>query len=229
MAQNFEVNAQIRTGLGKSHSRRMRRLNNRIPAVIYGGGQEAIPLSIDHNQITKSLENEAFYSHILTIRTDDNVEKAILRAIHRHPYKPKILHMDFQRISAKEKLTMNVPLHFTGEDVSPGVKSGGMVSHLQTSVEISCLPADLPEFIEVDISQLDIEHSIHLSTLKLPKGVEFVALSPGHENDLAVVSIHVPRVIQEEEVVAAEEEVTPTTEVIGEKPATGEDESSKES
>jgi large subunit ribosomal protein L25 len=224
MAQNFEVHAQIREGLGTSHSRRMRRVDNRIPAVIYGGGLESTPLSIDHNQITKSLENEAFYSHVLTIHTGNKTEKAILRAIHRHPYKPKILHMDFQRISAKEKLTMHVPLHFTGEDVAPGVKGGGMVSHLQTSVEVSCLPADLPEYIEVDVSGLNIEHSIHLSALKLPKGVEFVALSQGHDNDLAVVSIHLPRAAKEEV-----EEVTPETEVINEKAPAAEEDQSKES
>lgn len=218
MTQNFEVHAEIRTKHGKGHNRRMRRLSDMIPAVIYGADKGPVSISLNHNTIKKSLENEAFYSHILTVNVDGKAEKAILRAIQRHPYKPKIMHMDFQRISATEKLTMSVPLHFINEAQAPGVKTdGGVISHLEASVEISCLPANLPEFIEVDLANLKVGESIHLSELKLPKGVELVELAHGHNNDLPIVSIHLPRTAAEDE-----ETATPVTEVINEKPATDE-------
>lgn len=215
MAETFEIEAQTRTEHGKAVSRRLRRLENKIPGVVYGADKDPVSLTLDHNKVIKALENEAFYSQILSLKVDGKAEKVVLRDLQRHPYKPKVLHMDFQRISMKDKITMQVPLHFMGEDVAPGVKQGGgIISHLETSVEISCLPADLPEFIEVDVSKLELDNSIHLSDIKAGKGVEFVALS--HENDLPVVSIHLPRAAKEEE--AAVEE-PPETEVITEKAA----------
>ena len=215
MSNDFNVVAELRSDLGKAHSRRMRRLDDKVPAVVYGGDKEPMAISVNHNVVRKSLENEAFYSHILTLNIGGKTEKAVLRAVQRHPYKPKIMHLDFMRISGKEKITMNVPLHFINEDQAPGVKTnGGIVSHLLTNVEVICLPDNLPEFITVDMSNLEVDQAIHLSQLKLPKGVELFELSHGHNNDKAVVSIHLPRTELEDT-----ETPTPVTEVINEKPA----------
>jgi large subunit ribosomal protein L25 len=193
MSTNFELEASVRQDLGKGASRRLRR-DNKVPAVIYGGGVEPVSLVMAHNKVMHSLENEAFYSHILTVNIDGKVEKAVLKDLQRHPYKPAILHLDLLRVNDAEKLRMNVPLHFIGEDVAPGVKgSGGSVAHLINDVEIDCLPRDLPEFIEVDISSLELDATLHLSDLKLPDGVELVQLQHGPEHDLPIVSIHMMR------------------------------------
>jgi len=197
---NFELNASVRHDLGKGASRRLRR-ENKVPAVIYGGGGEPTPLVLEHNKVMHSLEREAFYSHILTINIDGKAEKAVLKDLQRHPFKSAVLHLDLQRVSEMEKLRMHVPLHFTGEDVAPGVKqSGGVVSHLINDVEIDCLPRDLPEFILVDVSSLQLNDTLHLSDLKLPAGVELVQLHHGPEHDLPVVSIHLPRGAKEDTV-----------------------------
>jgi len=201
MSISFELEASVRQDLGKGASRRLRR-DNKVPAVIYGGGGEPVSLVMAHNKVMHSLENEAFYSHILTVTIDGKAEKAVLKDLQRHPYKPAILHLDLLRVNESEKLRMHVPLHFTGEDVAPGVKSGGgSVSHLINDVEIDCLPKDLPEFIEADVSTLGVNETLHLSNLKLPKGVELVQLQHGPEHDLPVVSIHLPRGSHEEDVV----------------------------
>lgn len=193
MTTNFDLKASVRQDVGKGASRRLRR-DQKIPAVIYGAGKEAVSLVLDHDPVMHSLENEAFYSHILNIDIDGQVEKAVLKDLQRHPFKPKILHADFQRVSATEKLRMHVPLHFIGEDVAPGIKqSGGIASHLINEVDISCLPKDLPEFIEVDMSAMQLNETLHLSDLKLPEGVELIELSHGEDHDLPVVSIHLTR------------------------------------
>jgi large subunit ribosomal protein L25 len=196
MATSFELNAEMRTNLGKAATRRLRRMNDAIPAIIYGAGKDVQTITLDHKKVAHALENEAFYSHILTLNINGAAEKAILRDIQRHPVKAKILHMDFQRISATEKLTMNIPLHFKGEELAPGVSEGGVISHMQSTIEITCLPANLPEYIEVDVSKLAMGETIHLSNLTLPKGVESAELT--RENDLPIVSIHMPRVVEEE-------------------------------
>lgn len=197
MSAIYELTAEIRSDLGKGASRRLRRKDDKIPAIIFGGGKDPSALTLDHKTVTKALENEGFYSHILTLHIDGQKQQAVLKDLQRHPYKPRILHMDFLRINPHDKITMHVPLHFIGADVAPGVKdSGGIVSHLLTSVDIKCLPADLPEYIEVDISQLSLDESVHLSHLKLPKGVEVIALA--HGDDLPVASIHIPRAVIEE-------------------------------
>lgn len=212
MADLFELSAELRQGSGKGASRRMRRLEDKVPAVIYGGGKENASVVLEHRHIAKALENEAFYSHILTFDIGGKKEKVVLKALQRHPSKLKIMHADFLRISATEKLTMNIPLHFTNEDIAPGIKlEKGAVSRLANDVEIRCLPADLPEYIEVDMSELNMDESIHLSQVKVPKGVEFVALS--HDQDPVLVNIHKPHVIEEEEPVEAESAEVP---VIGE-------------
>lgn len=193
MSANFNLNAELRSEKGKGASRRLRR-EGKIPVILYGVGSEPVSLTMKHNQLMHSLENEAFYSHILTLIIDGKEEQAVLKDLQRHPFKPAVLHADFMRVSATEKLRMNVPLHFLGEDVAPGVKEGGgVISHLINDVEVSCLAKDLPEFIEVDVSGVELNATVHLSDLILPKGVELVELSHGGEHDQPVVSIHLTR------------------------------------
>lgn len=194
----FEVEASVRQDMGKGASRRLRR-EEKVPAIVYGGGAAPVSLVLEHNKIAKSLENEAFYSHILALKTGKESERVILKDVQRHAYKSVIMHVDFQRVRADVKLHMHIPLHFTGGEKAPGVKdAGGTISHIMSDVEISCLPDDLPEFIEVDVSGMELNQIIHLSELKLPKGVEIVALS--HGDDKAVVSVHIPRVEEPEEI-----------------------------
>lgn len=206
MAISFELTAEPRSDTGKGASRRLRR-TGKVPAIMYGGGKDPESLTLSHNEIIRNLEHEAFYSHILTIKVGGSETQAILRDLQRHPSKPSILHMDLQRVSATEKLKTHAPLHFIGEDIAPGVKAGGLVSHDLTEALIECLPKDLPEFIEVDISGMEIGDALHLSDLKVPEGVTLLDLARGEGHDLAVVAIHVKRVVEEiEEVPAAEGE-----------------------
>jgi len=194
--ENFEINAKVRTDIGKGASRRMRHAGV-IPAIIYGAGKDPVSLSLSHNEITNSLNNESFYSHILTINIDGKSEKAVLKDLQRHPYKPSILHLDLQRVSDTEKLSLRVPLHFINEDNCVGVKQdGGKISHQMTEVEISCLPKDLPEFIEVDLGNVKTGEIVHLSSLTIPENVDLVSLAHG---DLPVASVNLPRGVQEEE------------------------------
>jgi large subunit ribosomal protein L25 len=212
----FELDAELRNDIGRGASRRLRQAN-KVPAVMYGAGEAAVSVILDHNKTMQALSHEAFYSHILTLKMGQKNEKVILKAIQRHPVKPRIQHIDFLRVKADQKLHMQVPLHFIGEENAPGVKDGGVFSHIMSGVEVSCLPADLPEFIEVDLSGMELNQTLHLTELKLPKGVELVALAHGAEgHDLPVVSIHVPRVIEEEVVEAVAEEAAPAE---GEAPA----------
>lgn len=202
MSTVFELSANTRESIGTGASRRLRRLENRIPAILYGAGESPQTLSFDHNQVLRALENEAFYSHILNIHIDGKLQKAVLKDLQRHPYKPRIVHMDLLRITAKEKITMSVPLHFKGETIAPGVKdAGGVLARLLNSVEVRCLPDALPEYIEIDVSRLGLDESLHLSQIPLPKGVELIALT--HEDDRPVVNIHIPRAVIEEETTAA--------------------------
>jgi large subunit ribosomal protein L25 len=192
--QKFEVEASIRELKGKGASRRLRR-EEQVPAVVYGAGKPAVALTLAHKTISKALENEAFYSHILTLKTGSDSERVILKDLQRHSFKARILHVDFQRVRSDVKLHMNVPLHFIGAEKAPGVREGGALSHLVNDVEISCLPDDLPEYIELDLSEMQLNDIVHLSDLKLPKGVELVALA--HSDDKPVASLHVPRVEEE--------------------------------
>jgi len=192
MAGGFEFDAETRVQGGKGVARRLRR-TSRVPAILYGGGSEPLALSLDHNAVVKSLANEAVYSHVLTIRLGGREEKAILKALQRHPSRPIIMHMDFQRVSATEKIRVHVPLRFLNEAVCPGVKKGGLVAHNLVDIEVACLPADLPEFIEVDLAGLDLGQTLHLSDLVIPAGVEIAALVQGAEHDLAVVAVQASR------------------------------------
>lgn len=193
MSKSFEINAELREDLGKGASRRLRRLEDKIPGIVYGVGKDPQALSLVHKDITKLLEDEAFYSHILTLKVGSKKEQVILKDLQRHPFKPKIVHMDFMRVSATEKLHTNVPLHFINEDICPGVKEGGVVNHSFTIVEVACLPKNLPEFIEVDMSEVDMDQILHLSDIKMPKGVELVELTHGESHDQAIATIHKAR------------------------------------
>src|SRR3989338_3517319 len=190
MSVSFEFEAQERSAVGRSAVRRLRSIEDKVPAIMYGADKAPMPISLAHNKIAKALENEAVYSHILTIHLGKESEKVVLKAIARHPTKPKILHVDFLRINTKEKLTMNIPLHFMGEEKAPGLKDGaGVLVKQESHLEILCLPQDLPEFIEVDISALSIGDTVHLSAIKLPTGVSLAHPVTDEEHDHAVVSI----------------------------------------
>jgi large subunit ribosomal protein L25 len=227
--QKFEVEATVRHDQGKGASRRLRR-EEKVPGVVYGGGKAPVSLTIEHNKILKSLSAEAFYSHILSLKTGSDSERVILKDVQRHPFKPRILHVDFQRVRSDEKLHMHVPLHFTGADEAPGVKEGGgVVSHIMSDVEISCFPDDLPEYIEVNVAGMQLNDILHLSDIKLPKGVEIVALT--HDDNKPVVSVHIPRIIEEPEPVATEEVSAadvPASEQTAEAPAAEGEEDKKE-
>jgi len=195
MCVTFELKAEPRSELGKGASRRLRRTAH-LPAILYGGGQDPQPLTLNHLELLNLMHKagEAFYSHVLTLKIGDTVESAVVRDMHRHPFKPTIMHIDFLRASADRKLRVHVPLHFTNESLSRGVKQqGGVVSHALIDIEIACLPKDLPEFIEVDLTDLGMGEVLHLSDLKLPEGVELAMhIAADSEQDAIVVSIHHP-------------------------------------
>jgi large subunit ribosomal protein L25 len=204
MSDSFDVNAQPRSDTGKGASRRLRR-EGLVPAVVYGGHQEPQMVSLRHNELLHHLEQESFYSHILNLKVGDSSSRVVLKDLQRHPAKPFILHADFQRVSADEKIRMVVPLHFENEEAAKGVKMGGAVSHNLTEIEISCLPKDLPEFIAIDMSPLEIGDIVHLSEVPLPAGVE---LAHAPDPDLPVVIIHGarPDISEEPEEEGGEEE-----------------------
>ncbi len=193
---NFALNAEVRSDLGKGASRRLRRNESLVPAVIYGGEKPAQSISLLAKDLAKLLENEAAFSHVLTLNVAGANESVVIKALQRHPAKGFVLHADFVRVVAGQKLSAHVPLHFINEATSVGVKQqGGEVSHTISEVEVSCQPQDLPEFIEVDLAKVEVGQIVHLSDIKLPKGVELVALA--HGNDLAVANIHASRVKDE--------------------------------
>jgi large subunit ribosomal protein L25 len=204
MSTNHTIIAELRDVQGTGASRRLRHAG-KVPAILYGSGKDTAMLTLSHNSLIHNLDDESFHSSILTVEVDGKKEKAILRDVQMHAYKQLIMHIDLQRVSAKDKMHMNVPFHFTGGDEAPGVKvEEGIVSHLVNELDIVCLPDDLPEFIAIDISALNLGDSIHLSEITLPDGVESSALS--HGDDLAVVTIVAVRGSDEEdETVEAEE------------------------
>ena len=229
MKDVFDLIAEIREDQGKGASRRLRH-QKKVPAIIYGAGRPPRPLVFDHNKVLQQLENESFYSSILNIKVGEKSQAAILKDMQRHPSKNQIMHMDFQRIVEDQEIRMNVPLHFIGEDVAPGVKlGGGSVSHLMTDVEIVCLPRYLPEYIDVDVSELELDAMLSLSDLELPEGVQMPALAQGPEANRPVVSIHVIKevVIEEEEEIEGEA-VEGAEEGAAEPSAEGADEESTE-
>lgn len=199
MSASFTLNASARADAGKGASRRLRRLEGRLPAVIYGGGKDAQSISLELRELNKALESEAFYSHVLTINIDGKPQQAVLKAMQRHPAKGTPMHADFLRVDATHKLHMKVPVHFLNQDTCVGVKmEGGELAIMQSEVEISCLPKDLPEFLEVDLKDVHLGTTLHLSDIKLPKGVEIPALALGHDHDQPIANVHKSRVEAEE-------------------------------
>jgi large subunit ribosomal protein L25 len=206
------LEAEVRADQGKGASRRLRRLENKVPAVLYGGDKDPQAIQLLQNKLSKALEVESIYSSVFDLRVNGKVERVILKDLQRHPYKPIILHMDLQRVSAKDVLVKMVPLHFSDAQDCPGVKEGGMVNHTMMQVEVRCQAQYLPEFISVDISSMKIDDVLHLSDLHLPKEVHF-AIDPKTEgHDHPVVSIHMNKVSVTEE----EAEVDETTSVAEE-------------
>jgi len=203
MSQKIEINAEVRTDVGKGASRRLRRSGERVPGIIYGAAEDTVSLTLNANELGKAMQNQAFFSQILDVKFDGKSQQAVLRDLQRNPASEKVLHVDFMRISANKALHVNVPLHFVDEDRCKGVRlGGGTISHAMTDVEVSCLPADLPEYVEVFMAELDLNEIIHLSDLALPAGVTIIALS--HDDDRAVVSVQSPRGGGEEEEEALE-------------------------
>jgi large subunit ribosomal protein L25 len=197
----FEIDAEARAGSGRSDSRKLRRLG-RVPAIVYGGGKTPSALTLDRNSLVQQMALEAFYTSILNLKVGKETQPVVVKEVQRHPARSFIMHLDFQRIVADEEITMTVPIHFIGEDVAVGVKDqGGVIEHAQTDVEISCLPANLPEYLEIDVSGLQLNEILHLSDIKYPEGVTSTQLA--HEHDSPVVAIHPPR--REEEATAGEE------------------------
>ena len=191
MSEIFNIQAVARSDKGKGASRRLRR-QGLVPGIIYGGGKDPEMIATLHNKLLQHLEHEAFYSSILNVEVDGQVQRVVLKDLQRHPAKPFVLHFDLQRVADTDRIKMQVPLHFVGEDSAPGVKAGGAISHAMVDVEIVCEAQNLPEYIEVDVSGMEVGDMLHLSDLKLPEGVEIVALSHGdsHDHDELVVAIH---------------------------------------
>ena len=206
MSASFTVEAELRTDLGKGASRRLRH-EEKFPAVVYGAGKEPQSLTLDHKKFLHNLENEAFYSHILTLNVGGDEQQVILKDLQRHPAKIAVMHADFLRVSATEKLHLHVPLHFINEDACPGAKEGGLITHSITEVEVACFPQDLPEYLEIDLSSLELDHSLHMSDITVPANVELVELAHGAGHDQPVASVHMPRgasEAEEDEAAAAE-------------------------
>lgn len=200
MKTSFELTAEFRDAQGKGASRRLRH-ENKVPAILYGGHRDPRALALDHTKLLLMLDNERFYSTIINLRVGDVTQAAILKDVQRHPAKNAVLHVDLQRVLEDEKIRISIPLHFKNESIAPGVKKGGVVSHLRNEIEVSCLPKDLPEFVDVDLSKVELNQMLHLSDLAVPEGVEILELS--HGRDAPVVSVHHARA-EEVEAPAAE-------------------------
>jgi large subunit ribosomal protein L25 len=198
----IEFNANKRELQGTGASRRLRRAG-KVPGILYGGETAALPIEVDHNALFHSLKQESFHASILTMNLDGQKQPVLLRDYQMHAFRPQVLHIDFQRVAADKKIHMKVPLHFINADIAPGVKlQGGVVSHVLNELNIICLPADLPEFVEVDMKDVSVGHSVHVKDLNLPKGVEAVL----HRNENPVVAtITVPRGTTEAELAVVEQ------------------------
>ena len=220
MSTNFELNAKPRDVFGTNASRRLRHLDQ-VPAMIYGGDQDNEAVLLDHHEIMHNLEVEAFHSAIISLNTGSGSQQVILREVQHHRYRPRLVHVDFQRIKATERLHMKIPLHFAGVDEAPGVKvEEGIFSPLMTELDVTCLPKDLPEYIEIDVSALGINDVIHLSSVELPEGVDLTVV-PHEGEDPSVVTVMPPRTI-EEEVLETEDGVEVVEVEEGAASATGE-------
>jgi large subunit ribosomal protein L25 len=209
MSQKYELIAEDRSEQGRGASRRLRRAG-KVPAILYGARRDPRPLVLDHATLLHQTESESFFSSILTITIGEKSQPCIVKDLQRHPYKNQIVHVDLQRILEDEKIRVTVPVHFIGEKTAPGLKQGGIVSHIITELEISCLPKDLPEFIDADMSAVELDVLLYVSDLQVPEGVE--VLGGPEMMAKAVANIHRPKAEEEEE--AGEEEI-PGVEVEG--------------
>ncbi|MCE3286226.1 MAG: ribosomal protein [Steroidobacteraceae bacterium] len=216
MKTAFELVAEFRDAQGKGASRRLRHAN-KVPAILYGGHREPRALALDHTKLLLMLENERFYSTIINLKVGDLSQAAILKDVQRHPAKNAVVHVDLQRVLDDEKIRIKIPLHFKGEAGSPGVKKGGIVSHLRNEIEVTCLPKDLPEFVEVDLSAVDINQMVYLADLKVPADVEIPELTHGRNSP--VVSIHHAKAEVEPEAPAGEAGAAAATPAAGAAPA----------
>jgi large subunit ribosomal protein L25 len=196
MTDLFTLEAEVRTDLGKGASRRLRHAN-KVPAILYGEGQEPVSLTLEHKSVFRSQQEEAFYSHVLTINIDGKPVECLLKDMQRHPFKQVVMHLDFLRIDATHAVHVNAPIHFINEDVAE--KKGGKIAHNVNEIAVSCLPADIPEFIEVDVAGLEVGQTLHLSDITLPKGVTSDELAKGEDHDQAVASLNAPKVVKDEE------------------------------
>lgn len=210
MGDIFHLSAKKRTEdqQGKGASRRLRN-QNLVPAIIYGGAGEPVAITLNADQFRKDLSHESFFSHILTIDVEGNEEQVIIKALQRHPAKNFAMHADFQRIVKGQLMNFNVPVHFEGGEESPGAKAGGVISTTVTDIEISCLPKDLPEYLIVDISHMEIGDSLRLSDMKLPEGVKLPALELEEGTDRVIVNMQAPRLEVEEDDEAPEADDVP--------------------
>ncbi len=194
MSSEFTLDAQARTDLGKGASRRLRRLDNKVLGIVYGGKKKPTPITLATNEVVKITQNEAFFTSLVDLSIDGKSESVVVKDLQRHPAKDTVMHMDFLRVSAKTKITMHVPLHFINEDTCSGVKvDGGTISHAMNDIEVICLPKNLPEFIEVDMAEINAGENVHISDLTLPKGVESVALNHGADHDLLISAVNIAR------------------------------------
>ncbi|MEL7537325.1 MAG: 50S ribosomal protein L25/general stress protein Ctc [Pseudomonadota bacterium] len=193
MSDKLDLVAETREDQGKGASRRLRR-EGKVPAILYGGNRPPRALALDHNKLLRQMQDESFYSSVLTIKAGERTQPAIVKDVQRHPARQQIMHIDLQRVLEDERIRMNVPLHFLNEESSVGVKQhGGVVSKLMTEVEVTCLPADLPEYFEIDIAELDIDQMLHLSDITTAGSVEIVELSHGASHDQPIIAINVPK------------------------------------
>jgi large subunit ribosomal protein L25 len=202
---NFIVEAEVRTGSGTAAARRSRR-DGKVPVVVYGGGEDEQYLLVDHNKMIHQLDVEAFHSALVQLHVGDDLQRAILRDVQMHPFKQQIMHLDFQRVSRKDTITMTIPLHFKGEEDAPGVKlEFGIMTHNMTNIDISCLGSDLPEYVEVDVSGLGMGDAVHLGEITLPEGVEFASTVQEADLELPVASVLAPKKPQTEDDEAGDE------------------------
>jgi len=209
----IEFTAFPRTAQGTGASRRMRGAG-KVPGILYGADKPAVPVELDHQALYRHIKMEAFHASVLDMTLEGAMQQVLLRDVQMHPFRPIILHVDFQRVDKSRKIHMKVPLHFVNAEICPGVKTGGgVVNHVFNELDIQCLPDDLPEFITVDLAKLELGHSMHINEVPMPKGVE--PISRIKKDNPAIVTVQVPRAIVVEEEVAA----APTTEITGQAPA----------
>ena len=210
MSDQLEIAATPRNDLGKGASRRLRRNGDTIPAIIYGAGRDPQPLAIIRKDLEKCLENEAFFSQVIDVKVGNDVQKAILKDLQRHPSKERVMHADFLRTDAKVALKVNIPIHFINEESCRGVRlEGGVIEHQALEIEVLCLPSAIPEYLEVDMAEVGLGDSLHLSDVPLPEGVESVALSYGEDHDEAIATVIAPRGLKSDEEDAETDEPAP--------------------